>query len=381
MGLNFRIAAIFAAFFFGTGLFLPFFPLVLAQNGFTSAEIGTLLAVPILVRLVANPVMSGISDRRNAARQSLVLFSAAAFVFFALLIRPAGFWPTFALLALVAVFWSPIVPLSDALALNEVRKGKADYGRLRLWGSIGFVVANLIGGVLLQYFHASYLIGGILVGLAAIFALALTMPKPEVEEDGAADGNGRGGKILKAPVFLAFLLAFGLIQASHAGYYAFGSLYWKTEGIPESAVGVLWTLGVVTEVALFYQAGKLRGRIGPFGFLVAGAVAAILRWMLFPEVTALWAIVVLQGLHGLTFGATHLGAVALIAAVVPRRWAGTGQAMASTAVGALTAVSTAIGGRLYEADPAFVFFLMAGLSALGLLVLLVLRRRLSALMA
>ncbi|MXN63680.1 MFS transporter [Stappia sp. GBMRC 2046] len=369
-----RTGGFFAAYFFGIGLFLPFFPLLLSANGHGPAEIGTLLAVPIAVRLVANPLMTNLADRLQATKGSIVIFAVVSAILFLVLVKPLGFWATFFLLALIAAFWSPILPLSDAMAVNLVRKRRGDYGRMRLWGSIAFVVANLAGGVLLQYFSASWLIGGIVGGLVVVFALAVTMPACEGEETGGDNSGGSDTSVLKSPVFLLFLAAAGLVQASHAAYYGFGSLYWTQNGIAETAVGALWMLGVVTEILLFYFASRLQSRISPVGFLLIGSAAAVLRWLLFPFVTDFALIVVLQGLHGLTFGATHLGAVGLIAKAVSSRRSGTGQGLLSTAVGGMSALATAAAGPLFGSDPAAAFQLMAAMSVAAFLLIAALNR-------
>ena len=369
-----RIGAIFAAYFFGLGLFLPFFPLVLAGAGHDAVDIGTLLAVPIVVRLVSNPLMAGVSDRSGMGREALALFSATAFVLFAFLIVPLDFWATFGLLALIAMFWSPILPLSDAFALGEVRSKQADYGRMRLWGSIGFVVANVAGGLTLQYFDASYLIGGIMVGLAAVFALAITMPRSRRGDLQQEETGGNGLAVLRTPAFVIFLLSVGLIQASHSAYYGFGAIFWTRNGISGSELGVLWTVGVVTEIWLFYQSGRLRARLSPLHFLFIGAIAAIVRWTLFPLATDFVSIALLQVLHGLSFGATHLGAVGYVAKVVSARWLGTGQGMSATAIGTVTAIATAACGPLFAYEPATAFYLMAGMALAAILLLVVARR-------
>lgn len=369
-----RTGGFFAAYFFGIGLFLPFFPLVLSANGHSPAEIGTLLAVPIVVRLVANPLMTNLADRLRATKGSIAIFAAVSAILFLVFVKPLGFWATFFLLALIAAFWSPILPLSDAMAVNLVRNRQGDYGRMRLWGSIAFVVANLAGGVMLQYFSVTWLIGGIVAGLAVVFALAVSIPACNAEEPGGDNSGRSDASVLKSPVFLLFLAAAGLVQASHAAYYGFGSLYWVHNGIAETAVGALWMLGVVTEILLFYFASRLQSRISPVGFLLIGSGAAVLRWLIFPFATNFAFIVMLQGLHGLTFGATHLGAVGLIAKAVSSRRSGTGQGLLSTAVGGMTAFATAAAGPLFAADPAVAFQLMAGMSVVAFVLIAALSR-------
>lgn len=370
MPLRYRVASLFAAYFFGLGLFLPFFPLVLAEAGLGAAEIGSLLALPLLIRLVANPLVSALADRYLRPGQAIALLSAVACAGFGALFLVSGFWPTALVLAATSLAWGPLVPISDALAARVQRRGGGDYGRMRLWGSIAFVVANLVGGLLVGAWSSSVVLGGILAGLAVSAVVGWFLPLARLRDESAPDEAqapepGRGAAILYAPSFLIVIAAVGLVQASHAAYYTFSALYWSQAGLGGTQVGLLWGLGVVTEVLLFSMAARIGARIGSGGLLALGAVAAVVRWLAFPFAVDLWTISALQLLHGLTFGATHLGGVAYVARMAPPQWAGAAQGIASTIVGVMSATATALAGVLYAqgAEPAF--FAMAGLAGLG----------------
>lgn len=378
MQLRTRVAAFFAAQFFGLGLFLPFFPLLLNEAGLGAGEIGTLLAVPMIVRLIANPLVSGLADRYATPASAITTLSFLSLVGFSGFFFIGGFVPLFLLLMVTAFVWSPLMPLGDALAARVEREGGGDYGRMRLWGSVSFIVANLIGGVLVGGWTREVVIGGIIAGLVCAVAVGRGLPgRPEaVATDGVAR-SWTGVTTVLTPGFLMVLCATGLIQASHAAYYAFSALFWAEAGIPGTAVGLFWGLGVVTEIGLFAIAGQLGLRFGIAGLLGLGAAGATLRWLLFPLATDPVSVALLQALHGLSFGASHLGAVAYVARTAPPRWAGTAQGVMSMMVGLLTALASAMAGQLYAFGPALAFHAMAGLSAAGgaLLVASVLRRR------
>ncbi|WP_051242351.1 MFS transporter [Stappia stellulata] len=370
MPLRFRVAALFAAYFFGLGLFLPFFPLVLAEAGLGAAEIGSLLALPLLIRLVANPLVSALTDRYLRPGQAIAMLSAVACAGFGGLFWTQGFWPTAILLAATSLAWGPLVPISDALAARVQRQGDGDYGRMRLWGSIAFVVANLAGGLLVAGWTSSVVLGGILAGLAVSAVIGWYLPVRRLRDEPAREqeptaGAARGADALYAPAFLIVIAAVGLVQASHAAYYAFSALYWSRAGLGGTEVGLLWGLGVLTEILLFSMAGRIGAWIGSGGLLALGAAAAVVRWLVFPLALDPLAIIAMQLLHGLTFGATHLGGVAYVARMAPPQWAGTAQGVASTVVGVMSAVATALAGVLYASGAAPAFFAMAGLAGLG----------------
>jgi PPP family 3-phenylpropionic acid transporter len=366
------VASLFAAYFFGFGLFLPFFPVVLRDSGLTPGEIGTLLSLPMLVRLAANPLVGALADRFATPRVAVSLLSALSALLFLAFFLVSGFWAYAVLLVAVALVWSPLIPIEDAIAARLDRDGQGQYGRMRLWGSISFIAANLVGGAAAASAHAApAVIGGIAAGLvvSALVGLRLTVPAAREAPRQASEASGEQQDARPGIGFLLVVTGAGMLQGSHGAYYGFSALFWETEGFDGLAVGILWGLGVTTEIVLFAFAGSVGARIGSLGILGVGAVAAILRWALFAEMADPLSTGVLQLLHGLSFGATHLGAVAYVAARAPRRWAGLSQGLLSMVFGFFTAVASALAGILYQGDPALAFQAMAAMAAIGALLL------------
>jgi len=180
---------------------------------------------------------------------------------------------------------------------------------------------------------------------------------------------------LGSPTFLLFLLAAGAIQAAHAAFYTFGTLHWRTLGLSTLVAGQLWTVAIAAEILVFAYSAALLRRLGPISVLVLAAVAAVVRWsaMAFdPAVSWLFA---LQALHGLTFGAAHVGAIHVLARFVPEAQAGTAQAVyASATSGILLGGATLLAGPLYAAWGGRAYLAMAALAAVGLLAALGLER-------
>nr|MEC9420906.1 MFS transporter [Pseudomonadota bacterium] len=381
-----RVSALFASHFIGVGLFLPFIPVVLGFRGLTAAEIGFVLGIGTIARIAASPLLSNLSDRTGQRRLSILIYSLAAATFIGLYFLPLGL--VFLSIAVIGymVMNAPVVPLSDAYALDVQRNTGADYARMRLWGSAGFVVASIFGGSLAAE-GTSWLIV-VAVGLASLAtgAVAMSLPRQKRGEtpSEAADGTSDNHKDtpFKSVWFWPLLMVLGLYQASHSAFYGFGTLYWQAMDVPDFAIGLLWATGVAAEIALFTVAGKLAQRFDPPIFLLAAGVAATLRWLLFPFADTLPAMAALQTLHGLSFGAAHLGAVAILARVVPSRWAGTGQGLLATSVGIQMAIGLSISGAIYEINPDWPFFVMSVVAAIGTLLTLamtpMLRNRMAA---
>jgi PPP family 3-phenylpropionic acid transporter len=156
--------------------------------------------------------------------------------------------------------------------------------------------------------------------------------------------------LLAIPAFRRLLLVSALVSGSHAFYTGFATLRWQAAGIEAGAVGLLWSVSVAAEVAVFFLLGRpLLARLGPGGLLALAAAAGALRWSVMAATAWVPAMFLAQPLHGLTFAAQHLAAMAVIARVVPGRAAATAQsAYAVLGTGAAAAALTLASGPLYE---------------------------------
>lgn len=363
--LSAKVAALFACHFFGFGLFLPFFPLLLEFRGVSAAEIGFILGLGTMLRTAASPVFANISDRTGQRRLSVLVYSVFGGVFVALLFLPGGIWLAGTAVIGYMVLKGPVLPLSDAYALDAARNTGADYARMRLWGSVGFVLANFAGGSLATESTSWLLLALTVLASLATGGVVMSLPRqPRGKAETAPSGPG-GEAPFRRLWFWPVLAVLGLFQASHAALYGFGTIYWQSIGVPDVAVGVLWAVGVGAEIALFAVAGYLSRRFDPPVFLMAAGLASVVRWGLMPFADNLVYIGALQLLHGFTFGAAHLGAVAILARVVPAQWAGTGQGLFSTSIGLQMSAGLAVSGVLFERDPQSAFYVMAAAAAVG----------------
>jgi PPP family 3-phenylpropionic acid transporter len=370
--LSFRVAALFACHFFGFGLFLPFFPVVLETRGLSAAEIGFILGAGTIARIAASPIFSNIADRTGQRRLCILVYSLIGAAFIALFSLPGGLMVVSISVIGYMVIKAPVLPLSDAYALDVNRNTGADYARMRLWGSAGFVAANLIGGTLAAATSSWIILVLIAVAALATGAVAMSLPRQKRDDAQEQSAAGEADVPFKSVWFWPVLAVLGLFQATHAAFYGFGTIYWQAMEVPDFTIGVLWATGVVAEIALFTIAGKLALRFDPPIFLIVAGLAAIVRWGLFPFADTFVSMAALQLLHGLTFGASHLGAVAILAKVVPSRWAGTGQGLLATSIGIQMAIGLSISGALFEADPNAPFYLMAVASVAGVVAMIAL---------
>ncbi|MFH6782433.1 MULTISPECIES: MFS transporter [Methylobacterium] len=364
-----RLALLYAAVFAGIGVAMPFLPLWLAGLGLGPELIGALVALPILVRIVATAPLVGLIDRGVPPRTLMVAGSLGLAATYALMPLAASLsWPLLAgLIALNAVAGAALVPCLDYQSLAAVRRRPdLDYARIRLGGSLGFLAATLLGGWLLGFVGTGG-IPGFLAGLelASACGAALLLRR----EAAAAPRRREPGRVrLPAALWLA-IAAGAAIQASHAAVYAFGSIHWGSLGLSPAETGIAWGVGVVAEIGFFAVAGRIAWlRDAPFRLLALGAVAALLRWAGLLAASGLPALVLpLQALHGLTFGATQLGAMAALSRLAPEGGRGAAQGTYAACASLASASATLASGAAYRAGGGpLAFGLMLPVAGLGL---------------
>lgn len=363
-----RLSLLYAVVFTEIGIAMPFMPLWLDALGLDAAVIGVLLALPIATRIVATAPLMSLLDRGLGPRRMILLGSLALSLTYALMPGAAGIgWPLLALfIVLNAVAGAPLVPCIDYLTLAAVRQdSRLAYSRIRMAGSIAFLLANLAGGFLLSALGGQVAVPLLLTGLALGAALVAWRSRSMIGLPQNADGAPRP----KLPPKLWLCIgAAAAIQASHGAIYGFGSIYWTSQGIPAAWVGSLWAVGVLSEIVLFAAMPTLPAAWrSPARLLSLGAAAAILRAVGMVLVgDRLVALVPLQGLHGLTFGATQLGAMAAVSTYAPDGARGRAQGTLSAVNASISVVATLVSGLAYRAGGPLAFLLMAPLAAAGL---------------
>jgi len=363
----------FAAYFVLIGIHTPFFPVWLAAKGLDAREIGIVLAAPMLVRFFVVPVVTRLADRGNALRAALILCTFAALAGYVAVALSSGFAAILIAVSLMAVPYSPVMALGDAYALRGLKDRQA-YGPVRMWGSISFIVASVGAGYLFDVMAAKDLI---LLIVGAVFATALSslaLPSlpPHAEED---EADVSATHLLRQHGFVAILVAASLIQGSHSLYYGFSTLSWKAAGIDGVTIGFLWACGVLAEIVLFAFSGRLPPAIGPLTLMGIGAGAATIRWIAMAFDPPGFILPVLQAMHGLSFGATHLGTIGYLGSAAPKNLGATAQGYLYVVMSAVLAIMLGVSGFLYGAFGEMGYLAMALAAAAGGACVLVARPR------
>jgi PPP family 3-phenylpropionic acid transporter len=370
-----RMALLFAAVFMPNGFYMPYFPLWLRESGFGPDQIGILRALHMFVRVVTGPTISALADRAQDRVPVLMLLALCAAA------SAAGYFlpPVYALVLGISLvfsfFWGPQSPLADSLALSGVRRYGSEYPKMRVWGSVAFLSANICGGWVINragVFAFPWLLVGALLSIFFRCLIAPRLGRPRRPALGAAEVLPRAAPIFRNRYFVLFLLSSALAQASHAQIYTFGTIYWESIGIGATAIGFLWAFSVMAEVAIFTVFRRFFGRIPSSVVLAIGAVVGIARWILFPLVDALGlglaGFFLVQGMHAFSFSAVFLATQKMLAETVPEERIGAAQGAAYFANNMLLASLTLAAGPLYRAFGPDSFAAMAGVAAVGFML-------------
>lgn len=337
------ISLLFITFYFVYGAYMPFWSLWLASRGITADQIGLLLGLGLALRFVGNlSIMS-------RAKQASMLIPICRYLAIASLIGFAGFylcgsfWPIFALMVMINFIYPTMMPLSDSIAARMMLQIKMDYGKVRLWGSAAFIVASTLVGLLVQHFGADWVLHSIMLGLFLLCGLVFFVPMSPAPQDANVQGSRASfSSLLKSKPFMLFLLVTSLLQGSHAAYYGFSALYWKSHGYAENLIGYLWGLGVMAEILMFAASRRLLARFSYQQLFYVGAIGCLIRWSMLASTTELVWLAVAQLLHSVTFCVSHLAALRYMTQQLPAQQVIPAQTLyAALPTGMVTALLTA----------------------------------------
>ena len=367
---HWRIAGFYFFYYAFVGMFSPYWSLYLKSIHFDAIEISILMSIQPVTRMVAPNIWGWLADHTGRSRDVVVAAATLSALFYLGVFATTSFWGLFLVLALMSFFWSASMPLVEATTLSWLGKNTAHYGRLRSWGSIGFI-ASVVGlGYAFDHIAIAWLLWAGLVCEVGILIFARQMPKTEVVAHHADSQPIR--QIVLQPRVLAFFGACFLMSVAHGPYYTFYSIYLVEHGYAKSAVGGLWALGVICEIGVFFLMPALVKRFGFTRILLASFGAAVLRFLLIG-----WAVDVIvlllfaQMLHALTFGAYHAASVGLVHQFFQGRHQSKGQALfGSVTYGAGGVLGVLASGPIWQHWGASALYsFSAGMALLGLMLM------------
>jgi len=358
-----RLSGYYFFYFASLGALVPYWGLYLQDRGFDALAIGQLMAILYATKVVAPLVWGQLADRSGRRMPLVRLAALLSVVLFGLIFFGEGFWATALAMALFSFFWNASLPQLEAVTFNHLRRRPTRYALVRVWGSVGFVLVVVALGMALHVQSFAILPWWVLALLLGIWLTSLVIPDSAPVH--AKGTEPRIGALLRRPAVLAFFAACLLMQLAHGIYYAFYSIHLEANGYGTDAVGGLWALGVVAEVAIFLVMHRLLERFGARRVLLWSLALAVVRWLVIGAwVELLWLQVLAQLLHAATFATFHAAAIHWVHHAFPGRTQGRGQALYSAlSFGAGGAAGSLIGGLLWEDAGALVTFGGAALAS------------------
>jgi PPP family 3-phenylpropionic acid transporter len=359
------------AYFATVGVFNPYAPLWFKDLGFSTLAIGAIASLQSWTRIIAPYGWGWLGDRRGR-RVVLLRWACAGCVLAAAgLLWVRGYTAVAACTALLFVANGAVVPLSEAALSRHISRGgvmdAARYGRVRGWGSVGFVVSVVFAGAVLQAGGIA-LFPWLVTGMFAMLLLA-TLRLPTLRDDVSGHEHAPAiSSVLRRPEVAWFFASVFFTVLAHTALYAFFSLYLDSLGYPKTAVGGLWAVSVVVEIGFFWFQGRFFERLQPRRWLQWAAALTMLRFAATAAFGGwLWVLIAAQALHAVTFAAQHAACIVLINRYFPGPLRGRGQALYSVLGYGISGVIGGVGGGWLSTRYGFgaVFWAAVVAAALG----------------
>lgn len=333
-----RLSNFYFWYFAFIGAFAPYFALYLKSLGFSASQIGVLLAVNPVARIFGPNIWGWLSDHYGARGKLIRLTAVGTAIAFVPLFFNRGIVWMFTTLLVLNIFWCAVLPLAESATLNLLGPRVGTYGRIRVWGSVGFVAVVVAGGYLLDHFGIDALAPMVLALL--VLMAASSFPLPRDREPSHHDEHAPILRIVAQPAVIALLAGFFLMQVSNGPYNAFYSIHLVEAGYSKKAVGWLWALGVMAEIGLFMWLPRLMRAYSLNQILLFSFGCAFVRFLLIAwGVGSTPIMMAAQLMHAITFGAYHAAGVAAMHQIFRGRNQARGQAL-------YTSLGYGLGGTL-----------------------------------
>lgn len=359
----FWLSLSFIGFYGAYGVFLPFIPVWMKAYAYSAETISFVLAISFLFRFLGSMVLSNAVKHPGMLLFILRIIGVISIVLTALLaLTPDMRWLTIPLIWLYTMVNGAGMPLGDALAGTWLKQQvKFDYGRVRLMGSISFVIANLLTGYIASHLGDKVVMWVLVAYLALYIVVQIPTPTPLPKNE--THGSQTDSKQISykelfkdSKIFWVIMILSG-IQGSHAAYYTYSILFWIKEGISVETTGVLWGLSVAGEVLMFFVASKLFKHRSFYQLLWLSSFVCLVRWTLFGLTSNMALLIIIQLMHAVTFAVCHFATIRYFANQpshhIPKLqalYAGVSNCLA-------VALLIIVAGWIYKIDPAWAFML------------------------
>ncbi len=366
-----RLSGFYFFYFALLGSAAPFLGLYFDHLGFSAARIGELVAIPMLMRCVAPNLWGWLGDATGQRLMIVRLGAVCTLLSFSLIFYGKSYAWLALVMALHAFFWHAVLPQFEVITLAHLREQASRYSQIRLWGSIGFIVAVVGLGALFERLGLDVYPVAVMAVMVGIVISSIWVPDAVPEQRPELDGQDGFLRQLCRPGVLAFFVSVGLMQVSHGPYYTFFSIHLEALGYGRSTIGMLWALGVVAEILLFLVMAALLARFSLRQVLLASFALAAIRWLLLGTLAEhLGVLLVAQLMHAATFGSFHAAAIHFVQRSFGYRQQGQGQALYATLAGIGGALGALYSGYSWASLGPLWTFAIASLAALAAAVII-----------
>ena len=340
--LHFNLSRFYFVYYFFVGAFVPYWGLYLQSEKFSAADIGILMSLFQISRIIAPNFWGWLADHTSKRVVWIRLTALLGLLGFVAVFWAHGFFWMFCVMAALSLFTSSTLPLSESLTLAHLATTNGHYSKIRMWGSLGFIVASVILGFVIDFSGIASLLWFLLAVQIVLFVLTFKLPEAQVaphEHD-----HFSIWQIVKQPNVLALLIGCACMVTAHGVLYNFYSIYLADHGYSKGMIGLLWAVGVICEIAIFMWMPRIMRRFTLKNIMLASLALAVLRFSLIGiAADHVWILIFAQCLHAATFGSFHAASVNVVTQFFNGRHQAKGQAIYnSVAYG----VGGAIGGLL-----------------------------------
>ena len=359
-----RLSGFYFFYFASLGVLVPYWGLYLQWQGFSAQEIGELTAIFLGTRIIAPNIWGWIADHHGHRMRIVRAASIAGTIAFsAILINNSYAWIASVMLVF-SIFWNATLPQFEANTLQHLGEQSHHYSKIRLWGSIGFILSVSVLGILFEKISIELMPTALIITMTGIWLMSLTVPESASRHLSIDHQPLRD--ILKQPPTLAFFAICFLILLSHGPYYTFYSIYLEEHGYSRTLIGQLWALGVIAEVVIFLFMHRFLPHFGLRFVLILSLILSTLRWLLigfFPDILPI--LLFAQLLHAASFGTFHAAAIAWVHQHFVGKNQARGQALySSVGFGAGGVLGSLLSGYLWVSPGPTATFFMAAMTTL-----------------
>ncbi len=354
-----RLSSYYFFHFAILGVVIPYWSLVLKDRGFDAQSIGELIAILLVAKTIAPYLWGWLCDYLGHRITIIRVGTVLATITFSSLFWADAYWSIALGMLLYSFFWNANLPQFEAITFNYLREQASRYTQIRIWGSVGFTLAVITLGWLVDLYSPDIVLPATLILFIGLWlSTHLISEPPAIAQPPSTDSLL---SILRRPVVIAFFTAIFLMQTSHGPYYTFYTIYLEGYGYSKTLIGQLWALGIIAEISFFVIAHRCLDRWSVHTLLIISFLAAILRWImiaLLPD--SMVGLIFAQLLHALTFGLFHATAIHWVHHYFRGRLQGRGQALYSSfCFGAGGAVGSLASGYLWTDFGAQTTYLLA----------------------